>query len=115
MKLQAPRHTGLLIAFILMAASAVAFRRGVEATSAAEQKVTVQELKEKLEKLEKEVADLRRQLEQLRPATQGFVLPGSRGPFTPRRSVPPNWNRFELNGMEYYLAPAEKPPSGRKP
>lgn len=34
MKLQAPRHAGLLIALLLMAASAVTFRRGLEATFA---------------------------------------------------------------------------------
>jgi hypothetical protein len=71
-----------------------------------------------IEQIRKEVASLRERVESLEervkqeliPASiqDGKDRPGVINPYRGQRQVPQNWQRFEFNGLPYYICPIQE-------
>lgn len=65
---------------------------------------TVRQLLERIERLEARVEQLEnRRVVAVQPTTGTGFSP-------PQRSIPPDWSRHSINGLEYYIVPLQSPP-----
>jgi hypothetical protein len=71
----------------------------------------VRELKEKVVKLEARVAELQKQIDEIRkkPAYPYFAIPEPNP--RPKKPVPQDWKPFQFNGQQYYIVPLTENPS----
>lgn len=67
-------------------------------------------IRKRIDELQGELDRLKGQLKALEAKRRLFVIPGQ--PLRqPGRSIPPDWERREFNGQEFYIVPLGKAPA----
>jgi uncharacterized coiled-coil protein SlyX len=73
--------------------------------NAKENEAVIQELKDKVVKLEAQVAELQKQLDEIRKKSPHpyFAIPEPNP--KPKNPIPHDWKPFNFNGQRYYIVP----------
>lgn len=106
------RWTGVLLLVGVVVGAAAALSIGAVTSVPAQGSSEVGQLKSEIATLRQRVETLEQRLnEALVPALPkgGRPRPDIINPYPWPRVVPPNWKRFEFNGMPYYIVPIDTP------
>jgi hypothetical protein len=79
---------------------------------AKDKEAAFRELKEKVVKLEAQVAELQKQIDEIKKKSvhSYFAIPEPK--IKSKNPVSPDWKPFRFNGQQYYIVPLNENPSG---